>query len=81
MGTFAPQRFGGAMTLFMATASEANSPAEGWRPHVAGEIRIHPINCAHDNMMDPGPAAKIGAILASELGKQPTTPRNQRRKR
>ena len=47
-----------------------------------GEIRIHPIDCAHDNMMDPIPAEKIGAVLADELGKQPAATQNssQRRK-
>jgi hypothetical protein len=36
---------------------------------VAEEIRIHPVDCAHDNMMDPIPAEKIGVVLANELGK------------
>jgi hypothetical protein len=49
---------------------------------VAGEIRIHPVDCAHDNMMDPIPAEKIGVVLANELGKQPAAMQNssQRRK-
>ena len=73
MRTFAPQRFRGAMSLFVAMVSEAKPPVEIWRSHVAGEIKIHPIDCAHDNMMDPIPAEKIGAVLANELGKQPAT--------
>jgi len=32
-------------------------------------------------MMDPVPAEKIGAVLASELGKQPPASQSQRRKR
>jgi thioesterase domain-containing protein len=80
--TFVPQRFDGAMTLFVATVSEAKPPVETWSTHISGEIKVHPIDCAHDNMMDPGPAAKIGTVLAGELGKQPEGPRkNQRRKR
>jgi thioesterase domain-containing protein len=80
---FVPQRFHGAMTLFVATASEAKPPVESWKSHISGEIRVHPIDCAHDNMMDPGPAAKIGAVLASELDKQPqgSGKQIQRRKR
>ena len=31
---------------------------------------MHPIDCAHDNMMDPIPAAKVGNVLASELNRQ-----------
>ena len=82
MRTFEPQRFRGAMSLFVAMISEAKPPVEIWRSHVAGEIRIHPIDCAHDNMMDPIPAEKIGVVLANELGKQPATIQNssQRRK-
>jgi thioesterase domain-containing protein len=81
MRTFAPQRFRGAMSLFVAMVSEAKPPVDIWRSYVAGEIKVHPIECAHDNMMDPTPAEKIGGILASELAKQPTTSLSQRRKR
>ena len=46
-----------------------------------GEIKIHRIDCAHDNMMDPGPAAKIGGILTERLDKQkPQTTKSRRRK-
>jgi thioesterase domain-containing protein len=69
------------MSLFVAMVSEAKPPVEIWRSYVAGEIKIHPIDCAHDNMMDPVPAEKIGAVLASELGKQLSTTQSQRRKR
>ncbi len=81
MGTFAPQRFRGAMSLFVATMSEAKPPVEMWRSHVTGAIKVHPIDCAHDNMMDPAPAEKIGAILADELRGPPATDQDQRRKR
>jgi thioesterase domain-containing protein len=81
MGTFAPQRFRGAMSLFVATVSEAKPPVEMWRSHVTGAIKVHPIDCAHDNMMDPVPAEKIGAILAGELREPPATDQDQRRKR
>ena len=58
MRTFAPQRFRGDMSLFVAMVSEAKPPVEIWRSYVAGEIKVHPIDCAHDNMMDPIPAAE-----------------------
>jgi thioesterase domain-containing protein len=80
MRTFAPQRFRGAISLFVAMVSEAKPPVDVWTSYVTGQINVHPVDCAHDNMMDPVPAAKIGAVLASELGKQPATPQNQRRK-
>jgi thioesterase domain-containing protein len=61
--------------------SESKPPVDIWRSYVGGEIKVYPIDCAHDNMMDPIPAEKIGAVLASELGKQPATSQSQRRKR
>ncbi len=62
--------------------SDAKPPVEIVALHVAGEIRIHPVDCAHDNMMDPIPAEKIGTVLANELSKQSATMQNpsQRRK-
>ena len=82
MRTFAPQRFRGAMSLFVAMVSEAKPPVDIWRSYVTGEIKVHPIDCAHDNMMDPAPAEKIGTVLASELGKLPADAQaTQRRKR
>ncbi|MSP47673.1 MAG: alpha/beta fold hydrolase, partial [Xanthobacteraceae bacterium] len=81
MRTFAPQRFRGAMSLFVAMVSEAKPPIDIWRSYVAGEIKVHPIDCAHDNMMDPTPAEKIGAVLAGELGKQPATQTTSQRRK
>jgi nonribosomal peptide synthetase DhbF len=69
--TFLPQRFHGNLSLFVAMESEPKPPIESWRPYVSGEIKVHPVDCAHDNMMDPLPAAKIGTLLTDELGKPP----------
>jgi thioesterase domain-containing protein/acyl carrier protein len=79
--TFVPQSFHGDMSLFVAIESEARPPIEVWRPYVTGAITVHPVDCAHDNMMDPGPAAIIGAILAGDLERQPLTllPRQERK--
>jgi nonribosomal peptide synthetase DhbF len=71
--TFLPQRFHGDILLFAAVESEAKPPIDAWRPHVEGEINVYFIDCAHDNMMDPIPAATIGNVLASELAKQQAT--------
>jgi nonribosomal peptide synthetase DhbF len=70
MTTFLPKRFDGDILLFVATEGEAKPPHEIWRPYVTGRIKVHSIDCAHDAMMDPLPAAKIGALLAKELDKQ-----------
>jgi nonribosomal peptide synthetase DhbF len=82
MKSFSPQRFHGAMSLFVATVSDAKPPVDAWRRHVTGEIKVYPVDCAHDNMMDPGPAERIGTTLAAELGKEPSPAKapGQRRK-
>jgi thioesterase domain-containing protein len=82
MRTFSPERLRGDLTLFVAMETEGRPPIENWRPYVAGDIKVHAIDCAHDNMMDPAPAAKIGHVLAGELDRQPTPAQtsSQRRK-
>ena len=81
MRTFAPQRFRGAISLFVAMVRKSQPPVDIWRSYVAGDIKVHPVDCAHDNMMDPEPAKKIGTVLATELGKQPATSQSERKKR
>ena len=58
------------MMLFVAMENEVKPPIEAWRSFVSREIGVQPIACAHDNMMDPIPAAKIGGVLAKELEQQ-----------
>jgi nonribosomal peptide synthetase DhbF len=83
MMTFSPQRFDGNVMLFVASESQARPPVENWKAYVGGEIKVHPIDCAHDNMMDPAPAEKIGTLLAGELNRQYVTvqPSVQRREK
>jgi nonribosomal peptide synthetase DhbF len=79
MTKFLPQRFDGDILLFVATEGEAKPPDEIWRPFVSGRIKVRWIDCTHEAMMDPLPAAKIGSGLATELDKKRTTPRTQGR--
>jgi hypothetical protein len=65
---FLPQRFHGGLLLFVPTEDEIKRPIEAWRTYVDGQI--HPVDCTHETMMEPLPAAKIGGVLASELAKQ-----------
>jgi nonribosomal peptide synthetase DhbF len=67
MRTFLPQRFDGDILLFVATQGEPKPSPEIWRPYVGGEIKVHRIDCSHETMMDPVPAATIGRILATEF--------------
>jgi len=69
MKAFSPQRFRGDVLLFVATEDDITPPIESWRPYISGQIKIHPIDCKHREMMDPAPAAKIGKVLTAELDK------------
>jgi amino acid adenylation domain-containing protein len=72
MRTFLPGRYRGDVLLFVAKEGEAKPPIESWLPYVDGQIKVHGIDCTHDTMMDPLPAAKIGKVLTAELDKQRT---------
>ena len=60
--------------LFVATEDEIKRPIEAWRTYVDGQIKIHPVDCTHETMLEPLPVAKIGGVLAAELAKQRTFP-------
>jgi nonribosomal peptide synthetase DhbF len=70
MRAFVPQRFCGDVLLFAACAGEIKPPIDSWKPYVDGLIQVYPIDCTHDQMMEPLPAEEIGRVLAAELGKQ-----------
>jgi thioesterase domain-containing protein len=53
----------------VAAAGDFEPPIDSWRPYVDGEIKMQWIECAHEAMMEPLPAAKIGSMLATELTK------------
>jgi thioesterase domain-containing protein len=76
MTTFAPKRFCGDILLFVAADGEADPAVEAWRPYITGRIKIYRIDCTHEAMMDPAPAAQIGGVLASELDKHPAQRRS-----
>jgi thioesterase domain-containing protein len=78
--SFVPRRFHGDISLFVAIKTEAKPPIDAWRPFVGGEINVHFIDCAHENMMDLGPAAEIGNILTREIGRRTTEKREERDK-
>jgi thioesterase domain-containing protein len=80
MRSFTPQRFRGDISLFVATVREAKPPADVWSPYVTGAVRIFPVDCAHDNMMDPVPAEKVGTTLAAELGRQAAAAQNTKKR-
>ncbi|HKF09431.1 MAG TPA: alpha/beta fold hydrolase, partial [Xanthobacteraceae bacterium] len=72
MRRFLPQQFRGDILLFMAAQGEAKPPHDVWAPYVGGKIKVHRIDCTHEAMMDPLPAASIGRVLAAELRRRRT---------
>jgi len=74
--TFARRNFDGEALLFVSRAWTAQMQAETWRSYVAGRIKVHEIDCAHEAMMDRDPAAEIGTVLARELVKQTAAPQS-----
>ena len=67
--TLLPQPFNGNVVLFTAThdLDEQSSEPEVWRRYIHGQINICPIACRHEHMMQTGPLAEIGHVLANEL--------------
>jgi pristinamycin I synthase 3 and 4 len=67
---FRPQLFTGDMLLIAATRGEVAPATDRWIPYVRGRIAVHEVDCEHVHMMQPGPLAKIAAVLAREMEKQ-----------
>ncbi|MFC5825235.1 non-ribosomal peptide synthase/polyketide synthase [Nonomuraea insulae] len=55
--------------LVLAASEEPDSPLtpELWRTYVAGDIDYREIPCRHANMMNPGPLAEVGPIIAERI--------------
>jgi nonribosomal peptide synthetase DhbF len=62
--------FYGDIVFVRAEGSRPDIPdvSELWRPYVSGTIDHHTIGCGHFEMMKPGPAGEIGALLAARIG-------------
>ncbi|MEU9871315.1 amino acid adenylation domain-containing protein [Actinomadura sp. NPDC048021] len=71
-GEYRPGRFRGDVVFFTAqrgrTAQSPTGPSN-WGPLVDGEIEDYPVDTEHHLLMDPGPAAEMGAVLAAKLDK------------
>ncbi|MFD9631657.1 alpha/beta fold hydrolase, partial [Streptomyces violascens] len=71
---YSPRDYDGTMQLFLAEHSdwgEAGTEKETlWRPHFSGPLEVHRIACTHDDILNPGPLAEIGPIVAAELDRR-----------
>jgi amino acid adenylation domain-containing protein len=69
---YRPGRFRGDVLFFTATRGRtADSPTgrSNWGPLVEGAIEDYPLDIDHHLLMEPGPAAEMGAVLAAKLDK------------
>ncbi|WP_405664160.1 amino acid adenylation domain-containing protein [Streptomyces sp. RK9] len=69
---YTPGAFDGRMRLFLAEHSpwgDVTDKERLWEPYCTGEVAVHRVECAHDDMLDPGPLAEIGPLVAAELAR------------
>ncbi len=67
--TWRPSGYGGGLTLFSATHDSWPTTAEktaAWR-RVTASLDVHELDCGHSDVLNPGPAAEIAAVLESAL--------------
>ncbi|KEF06260.1 hypothetical protein DF17_15275 [Streptomyces rimosus] len=66
---FRPAVFHGDPVFFRATEDQAaDLRPESWAPYTEGHIEIHPVDCAHSDMLEQRSAlTKITAVLSEKL--------------
>ncbi|MGW7043589.1 amino acid adenylation domain-containing protein [Streptomyces avermitilis] len=67
-----PRLFQGNLLLFVATADRtddapAADAAQGWRPHIEGDIETHEVPVGHYDMLRPEPLSGIARVVARRL--------------
>ncbi|WP_037070300.1 alpha/beta fold hydrolase, partial [Pseudonocardia acaciae] len=64
-----PGQFRGDVLFFTALRGKDRngSAVKAWAPHVDGVIEEILVDCAHDEMLEPGPLAEIAPLLARRL--------------
>ncbi|WP_412518647.1 amino acid adenylation domain-containing protein [Actinomadura madurae] len=73
---YRPGRFRGDVLFFTAMRGRTAAAPTGrsnWGPLVEGEIEDYPLDADHHLLMEPGPAAEMGAVLAAKLDKLHST--------
>ncbi|WP_051857675.1 amino acid adenylation domain-containing protein [Streptomyces cellulosae] len=67
---YRPRGYDGEMHLFLADRSpwgEERDKERLWAPYTDGTVTAHHIDCAHDDMLSPGPVEEIGRAVAAQL--------------
>ncbi|MFD1050999.1 hypothetical protein ACFQ1S_38455, partial [Kibdelosporangium lantanae] len=63
-----PDRYPGDMALVVAGRSRKDwATPESWKPYVDGGIEVYEVDCEHQEMLDPGPAEQVAAVLTRLL--------------
>ncbi len=64
-----PDVFDGDMIIFAARSRNENDPShlQNWRPYVAGDITVHPVDCGHYDMMTAASLGMYGEQLKLSL--------------
>ncbi|RDZ27243.1 non-ribosomal peptide synthetase [Lysobacter silvisoli] len=69
----APPRLDLDLVYFHATQRHAEPPPwvrhrpEDWQPYIGGRFELHALDCHHEGVLDPAPAARIGQVLRQRL--------------
>jgi thioesterase domain-containing protein len=71
LGTFQPARWRGDAILFTAAADDPPGDPSGWLPLVDGNLAVHEVSAAHDDMTKPEALAAIGKMLKARLERTP----------
>lgn len=74
---YTPRRVNLDLLFFHATQSEGHLEGildhrpSAWRPFIGWRIEVHDLACHHEAVLDPAPAAQIGAVLRHRLSDIP----------
>ena len=61
-----PDVFDGDVVIFSTNDDSLPDP-QSWRPYVAGDIAVHSVDCAHNDMMTTGSLGMYGEQLKLSL--------------
>ncbi|MFE2322531.1 amino acid adenylation domain-containing protein [Streptomyces sp. NPDC059385] len=67
---YKPGEYAGDVELFLAERSpwgEVTAKDVLWKEFMTGSVRVHRVDCAHDDMLDPEPLTAIGPALRAAL--------------
>jgi thioesterase domain-containing protein/acyl carrier protein len=65
-----PRVFDGDITIFCAARGQVDRSSylpQSWRPYVAGDILVHPVDCTHDAMLTAESVGMFGEQLNNSL--------------